>query len=253
MSAALGEEERASFREQGFLVRRGVAPQALCEALLARARQDLESQVQPLEYEADLGYPGAPASRESPGGRTVRRLLQACARDAQLRAWATAETLAQPLRQLLGPEIWLSQAHHNCVMTKQPRFSSLTGWHQDSRYWNFSTPDLVSTWLALGEESVENGCLWFLPGTHRQEFAPERLDAALFLREDDPRNRDVLATRLAAPLAPGDVVLFHARTFHAAGPNRTGQTKFALVHTYHGANTHPLPGTRSACLPEIAL
>jgi len=97
----------------------------------------LAAQTQPLEYEAQVKYPGAPVSLDAPGGRTVRRLLQACARDELYRDWATSPELAERLRQLLGGKLELSQAHHNCIMTKNPAFSSATGWHQDIRYWSF--------------------------------------------------------------------------------------------------------------------
>jgi phytanoyl-CoA hydroxylase len=183
----------------------------------------------------------------------VRRLLQACARDSVFREWATAQPLAARLRQLLGPAVELSQAHHNCVMTKDPRYSSLTNWHRDIRYWAFDRPELVSVWLALGRERFENGCLLVLPGSHAMEFRPEQLDAAQFLRADAADNRELLARETAVELEPGDVLFFDARLFHAAGNNQTNETKFSVVHTYHAADNRPVAGSRSAALPEIAL
>ena len=61
----------------------------------------------------------------------------------------------------------MSQAHHNCVMTKNPGYSSETHWHQDIRYWSFQQPELVSVWTALGREHKGNGCLRVLPGSHQ--------------------------------------------------------------------------------------
>jgi hypothetical protein len=52
---------------------------------------------------------------------------------------------------------------------------------------------------------------------------------------------------------PGDVVLFHCRTFHAARSNSTNEVKLSLVFTYHAADNEPLPGTRSASMPPIAV
>ena len=213
----------------------------------------LAAGVGPAEYEADLHYPGAPPARDAPGGATVRRLLQAYARDSVFRDWATASEIAVPLQQILGPAVKLSQTHHNCVMTKQPRYSSETGWHQDIRYWSFERPELVSVWLALGREFPDNGCLSFLPGTHTMEFASDRLDNALFLRTGNPLNQELIATRLTPVLEPGDAVFFHCRTLHAAGSNHTNETKLSLVFTYHAADNHPLPGTRSASLPAVPL
>jgi phytanoyl-CoA hydroxylase len=77
------------------------------------------------------------------------------------------------------------------------------------------------------------------------------VDHALFLREDVAENRTLISTHVTPLLEPGDVVFFHCRTFHAAAANRTGQTKFSLVFTYHALDNSPLPGTRSAATPSI--
>ena len=141
------------------------------------------------------------------------------------RDWAKGPEIAAPLHHILGPRVMLSQTHHNCVMTKQPRYSSETGWHQDIRYWSFQRPELVSVWLALGREFPENGCLSLLPGTHTMEFAADRVDGALFLRTGNPLNQALIAARLTPVLEPGDAVFFHCRTLHSAGNNNTTETK----------------------------
>lgn len=246
-------DELGRFASDGFLVAPRLAAPELVNALRQAALNQLAARIGPAEYEADLHYPGAPAARDAPGGGTVRRLLQVYGRIPAFAEWARAPAVANRLRQFLGPSLMLSQAHHNCVMTKQPRYSSVTGWHQDIRYWSFERPELISLWLALGRETPENGCLQFLPGTHVMDFARERLDEALFLREDLPENQSLIATSVSAPLEPGDVVFFHCRTFHAAGNNRTEQPKVSLVFTYHAASNRALASTRSAALPSVEL
>jgi phytanoyl-CoA hydroxylase len=246
-------QQLEQFDRDGFVIARASVQQASCEAMKAAALRDLAAGVQPLEYEAQVRYPGAPASLEAPGGRTVRRLLQACARDEVYRTFATSPEIAQRLRALLGPRLLLSQAHHNCVMTKNPAFSSATGWHQDIRYWSFGKPDLVSVWLALGPEHEENGCLWLVPGSHRMDFRNEQYDDDRFFRADIGENSRILQTKVAAELDEGDVLFFHCRLLHSAGQNRTGLTKFAAVFTYHADDNHPLSATRSASSPEIVL
>ena len=246
-------EQLAQFESDGYAVVRGLVASADCAALKAAAESDLANVKEPVEYEADTQYPGAPVSHDAPGGRTVRRLLQAYARGRIFARWGTAPAIAARLKQLLGPRVDLSQSHHNCVMTKNPRYSSVTQWHQDIRYWSFERPELISVWIALGREFVENGCLLVLPGTHVMDIAPERFDAALFLRPGDAANRELIATQRRVELDAGDVLFFHCRLFHAAGNNQTGDTKFSLVFTYHAADNHPLAGTRSAGRPDIAL
>jgi phytanoyl-CoA hydroxylase len=49
------------------------------------------------------------------------------------------------------------------------------------------------------------------------------------------------------------VLFFHCRLFHAAGNNRTSDTKFSVVFTCHTADNPPLPDTRSATAPSILL
>jgi len=249
--ARLTPQELETYRQDGFVVARALASAERVAALREVVLRHLREEIGPAEYEADLHYPGAPASRDAPGGSTTRRLLQAYARHPAFRDWASSSEATGRLRQLLGEGVMLSQSHHNCAMTKQPRYSSLTGWHQDIRYWSFQRPELVSVWLALGRELPDNGCLWFLPGSHLMDLARERLDDALFLREDLPENQELIATRVAPRLEPGDAVYFHCRTFHAAGSNRTGEPKLSLVFTYHAADNAAVAGTRSASLPSI--
>jgi phytanoyl-CoA hydroxylase len=250
---SLSHEQLAAFDRDGFVIVRGLADRQLCERMKSIAQRHLAQDVQSVEYEAQTRYPGSPASLDAPGGRTARRLLQAYARDPLFADWATSRAIGDRLRPLLGPQVELSQAHHNCVMTKNPAFSSLTSWHQDIRYWSFEKSELISAWLALGQEHEENGCLLLVPGSHQIEFRREQFDDALFLREDLEENRRILRGRLAAELDEGDVLFFHCRLLHAAGRNRTGLTKFAAVFTYHSAGNRPLGGTRSASLPEIPL
>ena len=246
-------QQLSEFERDGFLIARGLASRGQCERMRAVAQQHLVAAIPPLEYEAQVKYPGSPPTLEAPGGRTVRRLLQAYSRDPVFRDWAVAPEVGGRLRQLLGPQVHLSQAHHNCIMTKNPAFSSATGWHQDIRYWSFEKPELVSVWLALGTERVENGCLWLVPGSHRMEFPRELYDDLLFFRDDIEENRKVLVPRIAAGLDMGDVLFFHCRALHAAGRNLTTDTKFAAVFTYHAAGNRPLPGTRSASSIEVRL
>lgn len=250
----LSPAEIASFNENGFLVVRGLAEPALREAILAAGKRQLGEAAGPIEYEADTHYPGAPTSREAAGGMTARRLLKVFARDQAFRDWAQCPALTGRVKQLLdSPDVALTQAHHNSLMTKQPAYSSVTHWHRDIRYWNFEDSNLVSIWLALGREVRENGCLGFLPGTHRMEIDAERFENRAFLRPDLPENRALIDSAVYPELEPGDVVFFHAMTFHAAGWNRTDATKYSLVFGYHRQDNKPIAGTRSASEATVAI
>jgi phytanoyl-CoA hydroxylase len=246
-------DELARFQQMGFLVVRGLADPEMRRQMIECIRAALAGEPGPAEYEADLHYPGAPNSRAAAGGDTIRRLKEAHARHPVFAHFICGAPLAGRLNQLLGPKVVMPLAHHNCIMTKQPRYSSETGWHQDIRYWSFERPELVSVWLALGSETPENGCLYVIPGTHKQTFGRERLDDALFLRSDLAENVALIEQKVSVPLEPGDVLFFHSRTFHAAGRNQTGQTKFSVVFTFRPADNPPKPGTRSSSMPDLLL
>jgi phytanoyl-CoA hydroxylase len=244
-------EEVAGFQRDGYVIVRGLGDAALRERMLQATLDGLGRDSGPVEYEAELHYPGSPNSLHSEGGRTVRRLKQAHSRGDVFTEWISHSELTTRLRQLLGPHVVMPLVHHNCIMTKMPFYSSDTGWHQDIRYWSFRRQELVNVWLGLGKEYPENGCLRLLPGSHRMNFDSSRLDEKLFLRTDHPENQELLQREIVAELDPGDVLFFHCRTFHTADRNRSRDSKFSVVFTFRPGDNSPLPGTRSASLPEL--
>jgi phytanoyl-CoA hydroxylase len=252
-NSQLSPGEAEAFERHGFVIVRGLGTPAVVEAMKAAATHDLAQPSGPVEYEADLHYPGAPDSRDAEGGRTVRRLLQAHTRHPEFKQWATSSGLASRLCPLLGAPVHLVPVHHNCIMTKHPRFGSLTGWHQDIRYWSFERPDLISAWLALVEENDNNGALQVIPGSHAMALDRGRFDEALFFREDLQANRQLIEQRITVRLRAGDVLFFHCRLLHAAGRNLSGSVKLSAVFTYCSGSNRPVAGTRSASQPLIEL
>lgn len=242
----------ADFERDGYFVARELISADQVKALVELINRSLKPALAPVEFEADVHYPGAPVSRSAPGGQTPRRLLHAFGRDSVFQQIGNHPQVVQLLKALMKSEqIRLSQNHHNCVMTKHPGFSSVTSWHQDIRYWRFDRRELVSTWLALGSETRENGGLLVIPGSHTLDFEPGQFDASLFLRTDLDDNAELLAKAIVVELQPGDMLFFHSRTLHAAGQNETDTVKRSLVYTYRAEDNQPIPETRSAVYEDI--
>ena len=253
MVASNLDVEVEQFDRDGYLVVRALADASEVAALRALVDTMLDPLQGPVEFEADVGYPGAPKNRTDAGGLTPRRLLHAYSRNPLLRASACDPRVARRLEALFGRAPYLSQCHHNCIMTKHPGFSSLTSWHQDIRYWSFERADLISTWLALGPERKANGALLVIPGSHRLEVDAQRYDGALFLRTDLPENQALIAQARMIELDAGDMLFFHCRLFHAAGCNETNALKCSLVFSYHDEFNRANPGTRSAVYPSVVV
>ncbi len=252
--AWLDRKDCSAFQRDGYLVKRGLCDDEVCNEMLQVIEDSLSPALAPVEYEADVHYPGAPSSRAAPGGDTPRRLKNAFARDDVFRHWAKSSDITQHARNLLQTdEILVSQNHHNCVMTKFPGYGSETGWHQDIRYWSFDRPDLVTAWLALGREDRDNGSITVIPGSHQNSYDRGQFDAALFFRTDLKKNQALTDTAEVIELNAGDVLFFHCRLLHSAGRNQTDRVKLAVVFTYYACDNKPIRGTRSAEHPDIEL
>jgi hypothetical protein len=138
-------------------------------------------------------------------------------------AYRNAQAIAH---QLLGADFKPAGNH---AIVKPARIGGETPWHQDEAYWDPRyAHEAVSIWLALQPVTIENGCMQFVPGSHRGEVLPHVLvDAAshgLRLREPTPVLRSV-----ACELPAGGAVVHAARTLHYAGPNRTDTARRAVV------------------------
>ena len=245
--------ELDQFQRDGYLIVRNLVSAAEVTQMRQITEIGLKDRIEPIEYEAELRYPGAPTSLDAEGGQTVRRLKQAHSRSYVFTEWMMSPGVLSRLNQLLGPRVVCPLAHHNCIMTKQPKYSSETGWHQDIRYWSFQRPELINVWIALGSERAENGCLQVIPGSHKLHLDRNRLDDELFFRKDLPENEKLIALKQFVTLTPGDVLFFHCRTLHAASRNSTQETKYSVVFTFRSADNPPVRGTRSALLPEMIL
>ncbi|MBU1642521.1 phytanoyl-CoA dioxygenase family protein [bacterium] len=226
------------FHTNGFLLLEQFADPQLCDDIRDLAAHHLFEQIEPIESEEEY-------LQKSTDSKTTRRLRQVYDREPLFAQWMTDPEMRPVLEQLLGEEPCLLLAHHNSIMTKLPHVSSVTSWHQDIRYWHYEDDNLLSVWLSLGDEFLENGLLEFIPGSHKMKFVPEQFDAQSGFRDDLPQNRDVIANRVHFDLKKGDVVLFHAKTLHYAHKNNTDTPKISFVYSVRARSNRPVPGTRS--------
>ena len=119
MNSSISNYQKAQFTQQGFLVLKQFAHQETLSRLKSLANSWLQQPTLPYELEVETGYPGAPISKESEGATTTRRILQAFDRAGEIKEWCEGTALTQSLNALLeGNKLFLTRAHHNCLMTK---------------------------------------------------------------------------------------------------------------------------------------
>jgi len=243
----LSKEELESFNRDGFLLIRNFMSLKEAAQLLDKAKELIKISAEPTETEEH--YHNLDESKSI----TLRRLRQVYDRNPLFASWMTSKKIQPILKQVLNDTPILTLAHHNSIMTKMPSKISNTCWHQDSRYWDFKNDNLLSVWLAMGEERMENGLLEFIPGSHLLELERERFDTKVCFSNTLEKNQDIISKRVHYDLNPGDIVLFHCKTLHHAHANQTKEPKISFVYTVRGEKNLPLEDTRSSRHREIAL
>ena len=120
------------------------------------------------------------------------------------------------------------------VIFKQPRIGGEVGMHQDATFLHTEPVSCVGFWFALEDATVDNGCLFGLPGLKGRGLA-ER-----FRYEDgaegetlamEPLSDEAMPMDDAVPLeAPeGSLVLLHGLFPHASHPNTSGRSRLAYA------------------------
>ncbi len=257
----LTQKQLDFFDKNGFILLKDFASKKECKAILEIAKVHLKYRIEPIETELgydkkskdfrtnESDYKSLDFEQEAP----IRRLRQVYSRDVIFKNWMENKEIRPILQQVLKDDVTITLAHHNSIMTKLPKISTQTRWHQDRRYWRYSDDNLVSIWLALDKEYENNGVLEFIPGSHKMHFSKEQFDEKEYFREDLEENSEIIATKVSKKLKRGDVVIFHSLLLHRANKNDTKKPKISFVYTVKGSQTQAIGGTRSSAYDEIYL
>ncbi len=125
-----------------------------------------------------------------------------------------------------GIRIW-----HDQTLQKQP-WSNPTAWHLDNPYWSFHSPNAISIWIALDDATLQNGCLYYLPGSHKisrydnVEIGQDIGD--LFKVYPEFRTIEPVVADMKAGMAG----VHNGLTAHGAGPNMTPYPRRAMTCAY---------------------
>jgi hypothetical protein len=207
--------ERAALASEGFgIIRGGVDPTDLAairsaiEALLAR----------PAARRKELSTNGAPGS--------ALELWRPGDAMPALRCLPIVRRLRGLSAELLGAPVSLRFDH---AIIKPAVLGGDIAWHQDSAYWRRTQlrRRRLHWWLPLQDVALEQGCLEYLPGSHRDGRRPHvpllGNPAVLHL----PLVPGLAGT--VCPLAAGDALAHLSHTVHRTGPNRTARPRMAYI------------------------
>ena len=245
--------ERGRWDEDGFFFARGLFTAAEVEAIerevIATIRSDPpEAHAGAVLYQAGPNLAIFPEKVPSPAAKNPEDKIAKvfnCHAEGRSRAMAEDARIVDVVESLLGPDLDCFQSQFifkNPGVIGQP-------WRQDSYY--FHQPQ-IGVWVALSRATLENGCLWVLPGSHRggiHEHIPDRRPEANraymeIVSEDDSARRSAL-------MAPGDVLFFHSYLMHMSTNNVANERRAAMVYHYGQAGTRAQSEAVAAALAPV--
>lgn len=134
-----------------------------------------------------------------------------------------------PASQLVGGGV---RFWHDQIFYKPARHGGVVAWHQDYSYWTRTTPMAhLSCWIGLDDATSDNGCLNYVPGSHRWNLLP-----ATGLVDDMNAIQSVLSDELKAKFKPvaielkkGEAAFHHPLMVHGSFANDTNRPRRATV------------------------
>lgn len=136
--------------------------------------------------------------------------------------------MACALEGIEGIRVW-----HDQTLIKEP-FANATAWHLDVPYWSFVSRHAISVWIALEDATYQNGCMFFLPGTHKvatfENVGIGQNQADLF--KTQPKLGQGEADPVGVPMKAGDCSFHNGLTAHGAGANMTRGRRIAMTCGY---------------------
>lgn len=217
----------AEYQERGYLVVEDVIPlgqlddMCRCIDAIASAPDSEDAKRMGLELEPDAtGLEPVP-----------RKLNQLALIDPLFKQHAEMSELLTMVVQLIGKPVRL---HSDQAFLKPPHEGSAKPPHQDNAHFGIDPPECgVTTWTALDDATVENGCMQYIPGSHRLGNLPHGwIEGTTHLVPTDVE----LGLPEHVPVRRGGVIFHHVLTFHMSAPNKSDTWRRA--YACHYIRTH---------------
>lgn len=220
----IGPDERDAFRRDGAIVLRNIIGQDWLTALDPAFDEAL---ARPGPFVKDYADPGEGSYRTDHHPSQRVEAFQRFLFDGPL-AQAAAELME-------SDEVRVYDEH---LLIKEPGTTVPTYWHHDLPYFNISGDDIVSFWFALDPVTQDTGAIRFATGSHSwgELYLPIRIGKGDAVKGAENETDiagpvpDIDADPERYPtvtwdLEPGDCVVFHGRTLHASGGNKSADVR----------------------------
>ena len=231
MKYQLSPEQVKSYQDNGFVV----IENFLSPDELDHWRKSVDTAV---KERAGIKIPGKDIKTGEADGINEDSDYYAKVFDQLLNLWQTSEAVKELMiderigkmaAQLSGSDgirIW-----HDQALIKRP-WANPTAWHLDTPFWSFSDRRAISIWVALDDATLENGCLYFIPGSQKlTTFSKINIGRNMDgIFETYPQLRNMRT--VAAPMKAGSCSFHNGLTVHGANANMTNGFRRAMTCAY---------------------
>ena len=218
----------ARYEEQGFCALTDFATPSEVASLLGTFERLFQTQA----GRSEGGYFDLMTDDVDGGERVLPNIINPNNYAPELRHMHLHARALEVAKQLLGPTATPSFQH---AILKPALQGGETPWHQDEAY--RSDPNFfyrqLSIWIPLQDVTVENGCMVYLPLSHRGAVLPHRSVG------NDPKKEAIecvgdfdKSAGVACPLPAGGATIHAGRTLHYASSNRTDTARYAYILVY---------------------
>ncbi|WKY05818.1 hypothetical protein Q1695_006209 [Nippostrongylus brasiliensis] len=147
---------------------------------------------------------------------------------------------------------------------KQPKIGGAVTDHIDATFLFVEPIDhLVGLWIAVDDADEENGCLAFIPGSHKRSSVDYRFvrthktDGSPLLKFTGERPTYDPSKFVSVPVKKGSLIIIHGLVVHKSEPNTSTKSRHAYtLHIMEGKNTKWSPDnwlqeTNTAKFPDL--
>lgn len=224
----LSAEEKQSFEENGYLLKKGLVPLEL----IGQIRRELIDIHQRMVTDPPAGVHISWEDPEAADeGKLIRQLMHSELVSPTVNRILRSDALLDIVAGLMQASVAL---YHSKLLPKEAGVGAATPWHQDYAYWQTdeNQPLMINCQLAIDPMTLENGCLEFIPGSHRwglQEHEHHQETFGVFL----PGHYYKREEGVAVPMGPGDGIFFTSLVIHGSAPNTSGRPRWANTFAYN--------------------
>jgi ectoine hydroxylase-related dioxygenase (phytanoyl-CoA dioxygenase family) len=220
----LSKEKADFFAENGYLA----GLRVLSDHQIVRLRDSLADLMGPEMADDDRFYEYHHNEATDPG-HTLFHALGAWRVSPEFHDLLFHPAIVAAARKLLGGPV---RFWHDQLFVKPPLDGGVVAWHQDYSYWTRTRPvGHLTCWIGLDDSTVENGCVNYLPGSHRWPLLPRtdlagNMEAILDILDDEQR---ASFNPVAIEMPAGHASFHHPLTVHGSFANSSHRPRRAVV------------------------